>query len=110
MSLDLNVNELRRSSSPTEYGTMLRLATEMELLEDSDLEKIEGSDLWTYLQTKGFEPTFIEKIAKTYWRRACHVVDQIPYRDVVTEPGCTPQRRLMIYFLREVCHKMTQEA
>jgi len=101
------VDELKLSSSGSEWGTMLRLASEVELLKDSDLVSHGHTDLWSYLEKIGFEPTFVEKVAKVYWRAACHIISQIPYHVVVTEAGCASQRRLMVRLLREVCSAMS---
>jgi len=96
---DPNVLELHSLSSAADYGTMLRLASTMELTRD-----FEGfSDLWDYLKSKGFEPLFVEKIAKPYWRVACRVVERTPYRHIITEKACLSERRLMGHFLRLVC-------
>ena len=103
---DPNVMELHRLSNPAEYGNMLRLASTIEFLRDSDLDG--SSDLWSYLRSKDFKPEIVESVAKPYWQKACHVVEQIPYRHVVTSRGCRSQYRLMAYFLREVCIKMNQ--
>ena len=54
-STDSNVVELRQISDPIEFGDMLRLATEMELLKDSDVGEL---SLWAYLEAKNFQPSF----------------------------------------------------
>ena len=106
-SSDHNVDELRRLSNPAELGDMLRLATEIELVRDSDVEP--HKNLWAYLRSKGFEPFFVERVARAYWNKACDVIEQIPYRGVVTGPGSTSHRQLAAHLLREVCHEMTRE-
>jgi hypothetical protein len=107
LSADPNIVELRRLSSPSEYGTMLRLATEMDLINESSVDGF--SDLWSYLKTKNFESVFIENIARAYWRKACSIVTGIPYRTAVTLPTCGSERRLMSHLLRQVCSLMAQE-
>jgi hypothetical protein len=103
---DDNVVELWRLSKPSEYGLMLKLAREMESVRDSVVDESGCPDMWWYLQTRGFEAEFIERIAKVYWTRACSIVARIPYRYVVTRPGCESQRRLMAELLREVGGRM----
>ena len=108
MTDDPNIIELRASSSPWNYGNMLRLASELELLKDAELEK--HKDLWTYLRTRDFDSLFIEGVAKTYWARACRIVHATPYYQYITPPGLYAERRLVGHLLREVCHLMTEES
>jgi hypothetical protein len=107
---DENVAELLRLSSSAEYGDMLRLASTIESLKDSDLEG--HADVWsylTYLKTKDFTPAFVQTIAKAYWQKACAIVSALPYRYFVTEGGLKSERRLMGYLLRRVCDEMAKE-
>ena len=105
---DLNVERLRRSSSPQDYGTMLRLASEMILLTDEDLSA--HPDLWSCLRDRGFDPGFVDTVAKTYWKRACWIVDGIPYSNVILDDRCRAARRLMAHLLRSVCWLIEQES
>jgi hypothetical protein len=107
-SLDLNVKRLRRSSSPQDYGTMLRLASEMRSLRDKDLST--HPDLWSCLVARGFDPGFVDSVAKPYWKRACWIVDGIPYSHIILDDGCRAVRRLMAHLLRSVCGLIEQES
>jgi hypothetical protein len=65
--------------------------------------------LWAYLEAKNFQPSFIEKIAKQYWQKACCIVKDTPYGHVISRGGVDSERRLMTYLLRQVCKLMSQE-
>jgi hypothetical protein len=105
---DLNVDRLRRSSSPQDYGTMLRLASEMILLTDSDVSA--HPDPWTCLGAGGFDPGFVDTVAKPYWKRACWIIDGIPYSDIILDDSCRAARRLMAHLLRSVYGLIERES
>ncbi len=86
------------------YGSMLRLASALEMLGDSDLGDYE--DLWSYLQVRGFDRSFVDDVAKLYWRTACKIVSEVPYRHVIMREGVKSERRLTVHLLREVCRMM----
>lgn len=100
---DPNVAELLESYDPGDRGTMLRLAMEIEQLEDFDL--VDFPDLWSYFKGRCFCEGFVDRVARKYWMMAFEVVDGTPYRSVITDfsTSMEPVRRLMTYFLRKVC-------
>lgn len=99
--------QLRTISKPSEYGEMCRLAREIEDVNDEEIAPY--GDLWNYLQYLKFDPVFIESIAKVFWKTACNVISSIPYSYQIFGAGCRSQRKLMVHFLREVCHMISVE-
>ena len=101
---DPNVVELHELSkkfvSLSSYGDLLRLASTMETLEESDLGG--HIDVWSYLEAKGFDPSFVQNVAKAYWEKSCDIVTALPYRYIVTDGGLKAERRLMAHLLRQV--------
>ena len=106
-SPDSNVVELKSKTDGRHDGTMLRLALLLEMLGDSDLD-LGGDydDLWSYLQSNGFDQPFVEEVAKPYWRTACRIVSAVPYSHVIMREGIKSERRLAAHLLREVCRLM----
>lgn len=104
---DPNVDHLLTLSRPEEWGTMLRLAATMELVTTHQVQ--EHGTLWAYLRSLGFDPKFVEEVARPYWRRACEVVQKTPYYIEVVDHDRAP-RRLMAYFLGEVCQVVAKRS
>jgi len=96
------VAKLLASSDPANYGDMLRLASTFEHLSVHDDDLLEYPDLWSYLEALKFSGSFVDTVAKLYWKVACKIVDNLPWRYVLIV-GNSPHRRLAAHLLRDVC-------
>lgn len=102
-----DILKLRAISKPSEYGTMCRLAREMEYTAETGISGCES--LWEFLQSLKFGKDFIETIAKPYWETACDIISETPYGFPIVGAGFKSHCKLMAYLLRRVCSLIENE-